>query len=121
MPSSTMNISERTKEIGTLLSLGFPRQYVVKLFVKEMVILTTACVVVGLILATIIATIVNSLNFKFRPPGVQGEIQFLLSQTWELSLIMSAILAVVSIVSCWYVTRHMTRKKIIDLLQTTGA
>ncbi|MBC8366838.1 ABC transporter permease [bacterium] len=68
----TLVVSEKSREIGVLRSLGAERGSILRLFVLEGWILGMAGVILGLILSWIM-----SLIFKDRPLGIPGEIYFI--------------------------------------------
>jgi lipoprotein-releasing system permease protein len=68
----TLVVSEKSREIGVLRSLGAERGSILRLFVLEGWILGMAGVVVGLLLSWLMSVI-----FKDRPLGIPGEIYFI--------------------------------------------
>ena len=58
-----MIMYERTREIGTMRTLGMQRRQVRRLFLAEALLLSLGGVAVGLLLATVIAVILSSINW----------------------------------------------------------
>jgi putative ABC transport system permease protein len=73
--SLTINIMERSKEIGTLRALGFNESQMAWLFGREMTLLTLASLVSGILLTKLLAVLINRTNIQFEPPGSSGSIQ----------------------------------------------
>ncbi len=119
--SLTMGIIERTKEIGTLRAVGFSQNDVARVFVVESLILCGLSIVVGVVLTSAIAAIVNQLNIRFTPPAASGKIQFLLVWNLSIALLVSTIILIITWVSSFLVMRKKSKIKLIDLLNDTGA
>ncbi len=119
--SLTMGIIERTKEIGTLLAVGFKRSDVKKMFVVESLLLCCSAVLVGIVLTFMFSTVINQLNIRFAPPGVAGTIQFKLVWNYVIALTVSAFVFVLTWASSVLVMNRKSRIKLIDLLNDTGA
>jgi putative ABC transport system permease protein len=77
-------ISERTREIGILRSLGASRRFVVVLILEETLWLTVAGVVFGLVASAIVAAAV---------PSIFETLQILISGEWMLRAAMLAVLS----------------------------
>ncbi|HEX7672779.1 MAG TPA: FtsX-like permease family protein [Bdellovibrio sp.] len=119
--STTMGLLERLKEIGTLRAIGFTPRKVSSLFVQEVFLLGLLSVIAGLIVSIVIASIVNSANIQFSPPGTQGSIQFLLILNASLCLGAAAFLIILTTLSAAIVSYIKNKSKIIELLADTGA
>lgn len=114
--SMTLSIIERTREIGTLRSLGFTRTQLQGLFVREGVVLTALGVGCGLVLAMVIAGLVNLRDVRVTPPGVPGSMQLVLTPNPGLCLGIAAILGVLSLIATVIATRRRTRQNIAQLI-----
>ncbi len=88
----TLVVSEKSREIGVLRSLGAGRGTILRLFVLEGWILGLAGVVAGLILSWIMALI-----FKDRPLGIPGEIYFIDHLPMKLDLSQIAGVSLVAV------------------------
>ena len=62
MNTMIVSVIERTGEIGTMRAIGAEKKFVRRLFVSETFILTSISSLLGILLATIIMLIFNSLN-----------------------------------------------------------
>lgn len=119
--TTTLNLLERTREIGTIRAIGFPPSKLKALFRRESTLLSLFCVGLGWIVAAIIATVVNSMNIRFHPPGTQGDIQFLLMIHPAFAATMAVLVFVVTWIATETVVRKKSREKIVLLLAETGA
>jgi putative ABC transport system permease protein len=119
--TTTLNLLERTKEIGTMRAMGYPPAGIRAIFTREAILLCIGCLIGGTGVAWLIALLVNSINIRFSPPGAQGSVQFLLMMSWPVSLAMAALMFTVTVISTYLVTRRKSRTKIVQLLGETGA
>jgi putative ABC transport system permease protein len=119
--TTTLNLLERTREIGTIRAIGFPPGKLKALFRRESVLLSLFGTTAGWILAFIIALTVNNLDIRFHPPGTQGDIQFLLMIDPALAAIMGLLIFMVTWLATEFVVRKKSREKIVLLLAETGA
>jgi len=72
MNTSTLTVLERSREIGTFRALGYTRRDVTDLFVREMALLATLGLALGLLLAAAVSIAVAFANIRVTPPGVPG-------------------------------------------------
>ena len=119
--TTTLNLLERTREIGTLRAIGFTPSELQMLFRREAFLLTTFCIAVGGVLAVIIADIINSMNLQFHPPAAQGKVQFLLLLNPLICLAVALLVYLITLLSTEFIVRHKSRENIIGLLAETGA
>jgi len=64
-----MTVSERTREIGTLMAIGYKRKHIIRLFLIESMFLGLAGSIAGSILGSIIVGILGYHGVPFRIPG----------------------------------------------------
>lgn len=119
--SMTMGILERTKEIGTLKALGFNSRFITELFVKEAFWLSLMSLVVGIFISSLISFVVNHLNIRFTPPGVAGDVQFMLATEPVLVAPLSLFFILISVVTSYFVVKNKAKTKLIELLSDSGA
>lgn len=119
--SLTMGIIERTREIGTLLAVGFQRKQVSKLFVIENILVGLFSIAAGVLLSYFIAGFVNQMNIRFSPPGVSGKIQFRL--VWNIFIAGSVglFILLLTYLSSLIVMKTKEKSKLIDLINDAGA
>jgi putative ABC transport system permease protein len=65
----TMNVIERTNEIGTIRAMGVRRRGIRRQFVVEGAMLGTIGATLGLVLAVTMATVVNRAGLTWNPPA----------------------------------------------------
>ncbi len=118
--SMTMGILERTREIGALRALGFSPSYITSLFAAEGTLLAIGGLAVGALLAQVVAKLVNSENIRFNPPGIAGDMQFVLTPDLELCLALFVPIFLVSGVAA-YLTASKKSKSNIATLMTTAS
>lgn len=116
----TMGILERSREVGTMRSLGLSIKTIARMFMKEAVLMTLAGVIIGTVITQIIATIVTSLNIRFFPPGIAGSMQFVLTPEYWLCALTSAIMLIISALTGYFVSLKKANSKIIELLTDAG-
>lgn len=121
MNSIAINLIERTRELGTLRAMGYDRIFMQTLLALEIAILSLGSVVLGAILAAIIAWIVNSMNIRFSPAGISGDIQFVLGMQPGWCIAVGLILIVLSVITSFFVVAQKIKLDIINLLQDGGA
>ncbi len=119
--SLTMGILERTREIGTFRAIGYQPQQISWMMTQESLWLCILSGGVGIVLAAIIAAIINSLHITFSPPGVVAAIQFMLSVNLQLVLITSTLFLLLVGVTSYLVTHFKLKMKVVDLLSDSGA
>jgi putative ABC transport system permease protein len=114
----TMSIMERTGEIGTSLALGVRRSIVMRLFLKEGVLLGCLGGAFGLAVGLLLAGLISSIGIPMPPPpgmarGYMGEILV----TWSIAL-ESLILAIgTTLAASLYPAWKASRMPIVDALR----
>ncbi len=119
--SLTMGIIERTREIGTLLAVGFQRRQVSRLFIIENLLVGLASIAVGIVLSYLIAGFVNNLNIRFMPPGVSGKIQFRLVWNVVIAASVGIFVLILTFGASLVVMKTKEKAKLIDLINDAGA
>jgi putative ABC transport system permease protein len=119
--AGTLTVFERSREIGTFRALGYTRRRVVGLFVREVLLLTTAGMGLGLVLAHSAALLVVALNVRVTPPGVPGSLRLEVTPSPLVYLAITALLLPLSLLVTWLVVRRRVRERTSDLLTATAA
>jgi putative ABC transport system permease protein len=114
--SLTMGIIERTREIGTLRAVGFKTLDVVKLFVRESVLLASMSMGIGIIISFLVSSAINAANIRFFPPGASTQIQFVLKWNLYIASFVFLLLFAISVLSSFLVIKNKLRTKLIALL-----
>ncbi|HEX2488246.1 MAG TPA: ABC transporter permease, partial [Blastocatellia bacterium] len=99
-------VARRTREIGVRMALGAGRRAVLRLFLREGVILTGACLGLGLVLASLIAQLIRGILFEVSPfdPLVFG--------------LASALLVGAALIACWLPARRATKVDPMEALRS---
>lgn len=119
--SLTMGILERTREIGTLRSIGFKRHQISWMLTQESLCLASLGCLSGTILAIMVSVFVNMANFRFTPPGAPQSIQFLLTPEINLFLIIYVIFLSITGIASYIMSYVKMNSKIVELLGDSGA
>ncbi|HET9554816.1 MAG TPA: FtsX-like permease family protein [Anaeromyxobacteraceae bacterium] len=117
----TLAVLERTRELGTLRSLGFTRRQVSGLFLREAALLTAVAVAAGLALALAAAAVVRAADVRFEPPGMGGEIQLLFSPTPGLCAGAALLFLGLSLAATFVAVRRTTRARVAALIAEVAA
>ena len=116
----SMNIMERVKELGTMRAIGFTPQDLARLVGIESFILAIMSVSTGFLVSQLIALAVNLSNIRFSPPGIAGEMQFVLTPWPSLCLIFAVPLILFATVTAYMVTRRKIQGEVSKLLTETS-
>lgn len=113
-----MSMLERTREIGTLLAMGFKRRRIRRQFLKEGAVLGGAGGLAGLIAALILGRIISAVGIPMPPPpgmavGYTGEIMI----TWPLAVEALLLGLATSIIASLYPAWKASRMVIVDALR----
>ena len=109
-------IKERSREIGTLRSIGFKAKQVVRLFVYETFLLSVLGTFLGLVASICLTFFLNSLHIRYKAGLLSEPVLFKINYTFSGYLNAFTILVVVSFLACLYSIRHELNKKIIENL-----
>lgn len=116
----TMSINERTKEIGTLRSIGFTNRKVSSLFSMEILLMTVGSVLVSTALYFIVASIINKLKIPFEPAGSSGVVDFTLYISLEVALIHAFLLLFVTYFTSYFSCKRKLKLSVAELLNEQG-
>ncbi|MGZ3768616.1 MAG: ABC transporter permease [Bdellovibrio sp.] len=114
--TTAIGIIERKKEIGTLRALGFNEKQISWMFTQESILLTFVSLGIGGILTQIFAHAVNLLNIRFYPPGIAGDMQFVLTPDLWLCLDIALPLMIIAIAACYWVSNKQIKQPLAELL-----
>lgn len=112
-------INERRKEIGTLLTFGFSRQSVKRIFLLEAVYVSLLFLVIGLIIALLLIGIINYFDGVYL--GHLASFAFgsstILPELKGMDIVAAFIIALVyPFLATWISLQSMNRKPVIRLL-----
>jgi putative ABC transport system permease protein len=117
----SMTVVERTREIGTLRSIGYLPQHVNRLFLIEGVLLVSIGLLTGFAANYGLAFLVNHYtNFRFAPPGIAGDAQFLIITNNAVSAVLAAVFVVIGAAAVYAVVRRRTQLPVAHLFQSAA-
>ena len=116
----SMNIMERMKELGTMRAIGFTPQDLSRLVGIESFILAVMSTSTGFLVSQLIALGVNLSNIRFSPPGIAGQMQFVLTPWPTLCLLFAIPLILFATITAYMVTRRKVRGEVSKLLTETS-
>ncbi len=117
----TLAILERTRELGTLRSIGFTRGQLRALFLREAAALVSIALAAGLALGLAAAWAVNAAKIPFEPPGVGGKIQLLITPDLAISAAAAAVLLALSLAATLVTVRRKVRAPVAALVSEVTA
>lgn len=109
-------VKERTREIGTMRSLGFLPQEVVKMFFIESLLLSTMGTTIGAFLAVALTFILNSAKIMYKAGLLSEAVAFRIALYPNAYLAAFILLIAVGTVATYFATRQIIRSKIVDNL-----
>jgi putative ABC transport system permease protein len=114
----TMNVLERTGEIGTLMAMGTPRRQILRLFVLEGLLLGVIGGVVGLAIGYLLAQALSYVGIPMPPPPGRTEgysAQIIVTVPIALSGLAVAVCS--TILASLYPALKASRLPIVDALR----
>jgi putative ABC transport system permease protein len=116
----TMNVVERTNEIGTIRAMGVRRNGIRSQFVLEGLLLGAIAATVGVIIACIVVPLINHGGIMWTPPGNSAPIPFrLLLPTAKPALLIGTWLGlvVVATIAALLPANRAARLPVVDALR----
>ena len=107
-------IKERSREIGTLRSIGFKSTEVVKMFIYETVLLSILGTAIGCGCAFILTIFLDSLHIRYKAGLLSEPVLFRINFSLGGYVNAFLILVGVSLIACLFSTRQEINKKIVD-------
>lgn len=112
-------VKERTKEIGTLRSIGFKKIEIIKMFIYESICLAFIGSSIGCILSIIFSFIVNTVGVTYKAGMLTHPILFRIHAVPVSYLTAWVLLVVVSLIASYLSTLSILRGKIVENLNHT--
>lgn len=114
--SMSMTVVERTREIGTLRSIGLRRSGIVRLFATEACILVVLGCAAGLLFTVLVRFAVNTAGITYTPPNSSNVVRLLVDFDVPKISMTFIVLSLLGIVAAFLPARSAARKQIIDSL-----
>lgn len=111
------SVLERKNEIGTLLSIGFGKNQIVKIFTMEMMIISMISLFIGIVLSLFAIEIVNFLKIQFDIVGNADQLYLVLEMNWQFIILVITIILFLIYFSTKIITQFYLKKKILVLME----
>jgi putative ABC transport system permease protein len=114
----TMNVMERTGEIGTAMALGVKRSGILRQFLHEGALIGGIGGLLGILIGLLLAVIISDIGIPMPPPpgmarGYTGEILVTLNMTLEALALAIFTTLIASVYPAW----KASRMQIVDALR----
>jgi len=115
----TMNVMERTNEIGTVRAMGVRRSGIRSQFIVEGSMIGAIGASTGALLALAVAALINQAGLTWIPPGNASEVPLRLDVAGRPLLVIGAWvgLALVATVAAYLPARRAARLPVVDALR----
>lgn len=115
----SMAVVERTVEIGTLRAMGLRRNGIRRLFLAEGGLLGICGAALGVLLAIIVAYVINHSGLTWTPPGNSEPVPLSVRVWGEVRMLLGASigLIVVAVVSALIPAHRASRMEVVDALR----
>lgn len=113
------SVNERHREIGTLRSLGFRGSRIISIFTTEGAVIGILGSIIGAILSTTTALILNRLEFIYYAGFLSDPVPFLIGIVPRLYLVSLLILLSIAVVASIFASRRAAKLNIPQLLTST--
>ncbi len=109
-------VKERTREIGTLLSLGFQRTQVMGIFLLEALFLATLGCLLGALISVVSSLILNAVGITYKAGILSQPVYFQVDINLGLYLTAVALLLTVTVLTSYLTCRSTVQRKIVECL-----
>lgn len=111
-----MNVTERTKEIGTLRAIGMLKRGVVKIFCMEGVMMAVFGCLIALPVLFLVSAILKATHASFTPPVASVSIPLVLKLEPQKIIPVFVLFCVASLLSSFLVSRRISQQKVVTSL-----
>lgn len=109
-------VKERTREIGTMRSLGFRQNQIIKMFFLESVYLSLIGNFFGAFIAVLLMSTLNSFKILYKAGLLSEPVAFKIAFSFNAYIVAFSLLMFVSLLATFFATRQITKSKIVDNL-----
>ena len=109
-------LMERQKEMGTMMSLGFQRSYLIRLFCFEALIISLLGCAISFVVSPLLQIFINWIRIPFTPPGTTRPVPFMISINWNWSSGVMFLFCLFAVLLTAIVAWKSSKKKPIELL-----
>lgn len=109
-------VKERTREIGTMRSIGFLPQQVVKMFFLESLFLSVMGTAIGAVIAVALTAGFNSVKILYKAGLLSEPVAFRIAFFAESYAVAFLLLICVGTIATYFATKQVARSKIIENL-----
>jgi putative ABC transport system permease protein len=109
-------VTERTREIGSMLSLGFQRRQVLKMFIYESAFLTAIGVSVGVVASLAAKLLLDRLDIRYRAALVSEPLQLKVAASVNIYLFTAIGFILIGLLTTYLTCRSTVNKKIVECL-----
>jgi putative ABC transport system permease protein len=110
------SVKERTREIGTLRSIGYNRKTVGSIFTIEAFYLSLLGVAIGMVLAVIITISVNQAQILYRAGLLSEPVFFRIAFDFSSYIVCTILLAGLAVVTSYFAVRSTLTKSVAENL-----
>ncbi len=114
--TSLMTVAERTREIGTLMAIGYRRKHIIRLFLLESLFVSGAGTVAGIIAGLVLIFILNNVGITFTIPGTDTPIIIRPFQTLFFSCLITIVGFISGILGALYPAYHASRLSPVEAM-----
>jgi putative ABC transport system permease protein len=115
----SMNIMERIRELGTMRAIGFTPKTLSRLMAWESFFLALLSIAIGYVVSQLIAFAINLANIRFFPPGIAGDMQFVLTPWTSVCFLIAIPLIGLAVLTAFFVTARKVKGEVAKLLSET--
>lgn len=110
------NVSERSREIGTLRSIGFRSSHVATIFLGEALFLALIGCIVGILLSLAFQGVINGAGISYKPGVFSTPVPFRIAASFGLMFKTAIFMCVLITITSWFSVRAAVRRRIVECL-----
>lgn len=117
--TSLMTVMERTREIGTLMALGYQRIHIIFLFLCESAVIGFTGGVAGILLVSIVLAIISRFGIVFSLPGQTAAVVLFPFVTGGFVLMVFLLAVLAALGASFYPAYRASHMKPVEALSST--